>query len=173
MGNSVSENRRMKMDARPFASSRKGFNSSRAAGRISAGGWRSRITLAILAVAIQAAGVGAAESPVAKMTVSASPAAAAFRTDLVEGVMELHGRRFLLILDGVSGDPSSVGSVFGLERMREIVGPYKPVEGGWRNSFGVTVRFEPPLVVPGGTLRINIASQIYPKVSTGQGGYSQ
>ena len=127
----------------------------------------------MLTVVIQAAGVRAAESPADKMKVSASPAAALYGGNLVEGVMDFHGRGYLVILQGVSGAPSSVGLVFGLQRLREIDGPYKPTEDGWRNSFGVTIRFEPPLAIPSETLRINVASQIYPKVSTGQGGYSQ
>ena len=194
MGNSVSENRRAKMesggrtvheqlscfeprgslvmDTRLFARSRDDSDSSRAAGWIAAGGWRSWITIAMLTVVIQAAGVCAAESPAAKMKVSASPAAS-FGGSLVEGVMEFQGRRFLLILQGVSGVPSSVGLVFELQRVREIVGPYKRTEDGWRNRFGVTIRFDPPLESPSGALRIKLASQIYPKVSTGQGGYSQ
>ena len=173
MGNWVSENRRAKVRTRLFARSPDDFSSSRAAGRIAADGWRRWVTIAMLAVVIQAAGVRAAESPDAKIAVSASPAAAAFRTSLVEGLMEFHGRRFLLILQGVSGAPSSVGLVFGLQRLREIVGPYKPTAEGWRNSFGIIIRFEPPLVIPSETLGIKIASQIYPKVSTGQEGYSQ
>lgn len=174
MGNSVSENRRTKVDIRLFARSRNDSNGSHAAaGSIAAGGWRGLIPIAMLAVVIQVAGVRAAEAPVAKMAVSASPAAAQFGETLVEGVMDFQGKRYLLILQGVSGGASSVGSVFGLQRMREIVGSYKPAADGWRNGFGVTIRFEPPLSSRSGTLRINLASQIYPKVSTGQGGYSQ
>lgn len=125
---------------------------------------------AIFAASILAALAHAEESAVAKIAVSASPAASYFGERLVEGVMEFRGRRYLLTLQGVSGSASSVGSVFGLRRARDIVGPYKPAEDGLQNESGVTIRFDPPLEIRGSALQIELAARIYPKASTGQGG---
>jgi len=75
-----------------------------------------------------------------------------------------------LTLHGVSGPASSVGSVFGLRRPRDIVGPYTSTADGMRNESGITIRFEPPLETRGRTLRIELSSRVYPKASTGQRG---
>jgi hypothetical protein len=133
------------------------------------GGRRISIGAAILAAALLAGGVHAEESAVAKIAVSASPAASSLGERLVEGVMDFRGRKYLLTLQGISGPASSVASVFGLRRARDIVGPYTPAANGFRNPSGVTIRFDPPLAIREGPLQIELASRIYPKVSTGQG----
>ncbi len=84
--------------------------------------------------------------------------------------MRFRGSKYLLTLHGISGSASSVGSVFGLRRPRDIVGPYTSTADGMQNESGVTIRFEPPLETRGRTLRIELSSRVYPKASTGQGG---
>ncbi len=83
--------------------------------------------------------------------------------------MDFRGGKYLLSLQGISGPASSVGSVFGLRRARDIEGPYTQTPDGWRNQSGVTIKFDPPLAIREGQLRIDLASRIYPKASTGQG----
>jgi hypothetical protein len=133
------------------------------------GRWVSAL-VAIVVASLVAASANGEESAVAKIAVSSSPAASYFGEELVEGVMDFRGRKYLLTLQGPSGAVSSVGSVYGLHRARDVVGPYTPTADGLRNPSGVTIRFDPPLVIREGSLRIDIASRIYPKVSTGQGG---
>lgn len=125
--------------------------------------------MAMVVVSMLTGGVHGDESAAAKITISASPAASYFGERPVEGVMEFRGHKYLLTLRGISGPASSLASVFGLRRARDIVGPYTAAADGWRNSAGVTVRFDPPLAVREGSLRIELASRIYPKVSIGQG----
>ncbi len=126
--------------------------------------------MAILVAWILAGGAHAEQSAVAKIAVSASPAASYFGERLIEGVMEFRGRKYLLTLQGVSGSAASVGSVFGLRRAQDIVGPYTSTADGLRNESGVTIRFDPPLEIHRGPLHIELAARIYPKASTGQGG---
>ena len=83
--------------------------------------------------------------------------------------MDFRGQKYLLTLQGISGPASSVASVFGLRRARDIAGPYTATANGFRNPSGVTIRFDPPVKIGAGALRIDLASRIYPKVSTGQG----
>jgi hypothetical protein len=133
------------------------------------GSW-SVVALAFLAASIGAGAARGEESAVAKIAVSASPPGSHFGERLVEGVMEFRGRRYLLTLQGLGGSAASVGSVFGLRRPQDVVGPYTSGADGWRNESGVTIRFDPPLEIRDGSLRIRLASRIYPKSSTGQGG---
>jgi hypothetical protein len=125
--------------------------------------------VAILIASIVAAGATAQESAVAKITISASPSGWYFGERPVEGVMDFQGRKYLLTLQGISGPASSVASVFGLRRARDIEGPYTQAAEGLRNRSGVSIRFDPPLSIGEGPLKISIASRLYPKVSTGQG----
>src|SRR5262245_7710968 len=125
--------------------------------------------MAILAAAILAAGAHAEESGVAKIAISASPAASYVGERPIEGAMDFRGRKYLIILHGISGPASSVASAVGLRRARDIVGPYTPTADGLRNPSGVTIQFDPPLAIGEGPLRIEIESRVYPKVSTGQG----
>jgi uncharacterized protein (DUF58 family) len=126
--------------------------------------------LALLAASITARAALAEEFPVARIAVSASPPASYFGERIVEGVMEFRGRKYLLTFHGVGGSAASVGSVFGLRRPQDVVGPYTSTAKGWGNESGVTIRFDPPLEIRDGSLRIRLASRIYPKSSTGQGG---
>ncbi len=135
----------------------------------SCGGRWTWAATAVLAASILVGGVRADESAVAKIAVSASPAASYFGDRLIEGVMDFRGEKYLLTLQGISGSASSVGSVFGLRRARDIEGPYTQTPDGWRNQSGVTIKFDPPLAIREGQLRIDLASRIYPKASTGQG----
>ena len=132
-------------------------------------GWCACAAIAILVASILAGSVSAEETAVAKIAVSASPAASYFGDRLIEGVMEFRGRKYLLTLQGITGPASAVGSVFGLRRARDIAGPYTQTADGLRNQSGVIIRFDPPLVIAEGGLRIDLASRIYPKASTSQG----
>jgi hypothetical protein len=134
---------------------------------------KSRATVAAVAVlfaSIIAGGARGEESPVATVTISGSLSDSYLEERLIEGVMRFRGSKYLLTLHGISGSASSVGSVFGLRRPRDIVGPYTSTADGMRNESGVTIRFEPPLETRGRTLRIELSSRVYPKASTGQGG---
>jgi hypothetical protein len=126
--------------------------------------------LAILLASIVAGVARGKESPVATVAVSASLADSYLEERVVEGVLQFRGNKYLLTLHGVSGSASSVGSVFGLRRPRDIVGAYTSTADGMRNESGVTIRFEPPLEIRGRTLHIELSSRLYPKASTGQGG---
>src|SRR5215468_9456578 len=119
--------------------------------------------MAIVVAAILSGGAHAEESAVAKVTISASPAASYFGERLIEGVMDYRGHKYLLTLQGISGPASSVASVFGLRRARDIAGTYTPTADGLRNPSGVTMRFDPPLAIGEGQLRVELASRIYPK----------
>ena len=131
---------------------------------------RPRIAALAVLLASTLTGTAAAQQPVvATIRVTASPAGSSLGAKLVQGVLELRGARYLLTLRGVSGPASSVGSVVGLVRPRDIEGPYTATPEGLRNESGVTIRFEPPLEIRNGRLEIAVESRIYPKVSTGQG----
>jgi hypothetical protein len=136
---------------------------------ICSGGRRAAVAIAILLALILPGTIHAEETASAKITVSASPAGSYFGDRLIEGVMEFQGKKYLLTLLGTSGSAASVGSVFGLHRVRDIIGHYTATAGGLRNESGVTIRFDPPLAISGSPLHINFASRIYPKASTGQG----
>ena len=137
--------------------------------RVTRRGRRRSVALVILMAAILAAGARAEESAVATIAISASPAGSYFGERLVEGVLDFRGHKYLLRLQGVSGAASSVASVFGLRRARDIEGPYTQTADGLRNPSGVSIRFDPPISIGAGPLKIELASRIYPKVSTGQG----
>jgi hypothetical protein len=112
---------------------------------------------------------GGEQAPVAKITVSSSPAASTLGVRLVEGVMTFRGHTYLLTLRGVAATTSTVGSVSNLVRARDIEGVYRLADGELRNDASVRLRFDPPLALEAGQVEIQIASRIYPKVSTGQG----
>src|SRR5215468_11632255 len=93
---------------------------------------RLAAALAFVAASIVVADVHADETVVAKIVVSASPAASYFGERLIEGAMDFNGRKYLLTLQGVAGNVSSVASVYGLRRARDIAGPYTPTTDGLR-----------------------------------------
>jgi hypothetical protein len=135
----------------------------------SRGGARVLAMASVLLAGVVAARSGAGELPVGTIEVSASPLVAPLAERRVEGVLSFRGRRYLLDLRGVAGPASSEGSVFGLRRARDVVGPYTATAEGWRSESGAVIRFDPPLALDGGPLRIEIESRIYPKASLGQG----
>jgi len=131
----------------------------------------ARIAVALLVlVGLLATPASGGDLPVvAKITVSSSPAASTLGLRLVEGVLTFRGRKYLLTLGGTTAATSAVGTVSNLSRARDIEGIYRFVDGELHNEAGVRLRFDPPLPLRGGELQVDIASRIYPKVSTGQG----
>jgi len=118
---------------------------------------------------LAAAASGEETNAAAKIVVSSSPAASTVGLRLVEGVMTFRGQRYLLTMRGAEGATAAVGSVSNLSRVRDIEGVYRIANGELRNDAGVRLRFDPPLALQAGEVQIEIASRIYPKVSTGQG----
>jgi hypothetical protein len=112
----------------------------------------------------------AEDTPAATIKVSAAPAGGSLGGQLVRGVMSWRGRDYLLTLKGVEVPVTSVGSIRGLVRPRDIEGVFKPSEDGLRNTSDVTVVFDPPLSLEAGRLEISVLSAVQPKVSTGTPG---
>lgn len=107
------------------------------------------------------------DAPVATIKLSSATAGSSLGS-LVEGVMTFRGYDYLLTLRGVEQSAKSVGSVHGLVRSRDISGTYKPSDdGGLHNAAGVTIHFDPPIVVGAHGLEIELMSRRSPKVSTG------
>ena len=84
--------------------------------------------------------------------------------------MSFRGHDYLLTLRGVEESARTVGSVRGLLRPRDIEGTFEPSDEGLRNASGVTIRFDPPLVLRAGGLEIELSSRRNPKPSSGQPG---
>jgi hypothetical protein len=106
------------------------------------------------------------EAPVATIRVSSATSGSSFGR-LVEGVMSFRGNDYLLRLRGVTEPVTTVGSVHGLLRPRDIEGVFEPTDQGLRNAAGVTVRFDPPLSLGAGRLEIEVSSRMHPKISGG------
>jgi hypothetical protein len=123
----------------------------------------------VLALLLATPGRAGEENVVARIAVSSSPAASTLGLSVVEGVMTFRGRDYLLTLRGAAASSSSVGSVSGLRRARDIEGYFRVEDGALLNESGVRVVFDPPLQIVDGRLQILVASRIYPRVSTGQG----
>jgi hypothetical protein len=136
---------------------------------VGAGGRRQSAGVAFLIASLLTPGANAQGSAVAKIAISASPTGTYFGERPVEGVMDFRGSKYLLTLQGISGSASSIASVFGLRRARDIEGPYTQTADGLHNPSGVRIRFDPPVSIGEGPLKISLASRLYPKVSTGQG----
>ena len=81
--------------------------------------------------------------------------------------MSFRGHDYLLRLRGVTEPATTVGSVYGLLRPRDIVGLFEPADQGLRNASGVTSRFDPPLPIGAAGLEIEVSSRMQPKVSGG------
>ena len=109
-------------------------------------------------------------TPDATITVSSSTAGSALGLTLVEGVLRLRGKVYLLTLRGAQPAAACTGKVYALGQARDVEGSYKPTESGLRNERGVTIVFDPPLDLPGGQLQVDLSSRVYPKASTGQRG---
>lgn len=110
------------------------------------------------------------EAPVATIKVSSATSGSSLGGRLVEGVMHFRGHDYLLTLRGVMESASTVGSVYGLLRPRDIEGVFQPSDQGLRNASGVTIRFDPPLSLGAAGLEIEVSSRFNPKVSGGQPG---
>jgi len=125
------------------------------------------VSSALLLLLLLNVGTSADEAAVATIRVSAAPAAGSLSGQLVRGVMSWRGHDYLLTLKGVAAPVTSVGSVRGLVRPRDIEGVFKPSEDVLRNTSDVTVVFDPPLSLEAGRLEIVVLSALQPKVSTG------
>ena len=86
---------------------------------------------------------------------------------LVEGRMRFRDADYLLALRGLAQSANSTGTVWGLHRTRDIEGHYQASDQGFRNSAGVTIRFDPPLVLEKDRLEIELLSRRTPKASQG------
>jgi hypothetical protein len=107
------------------------------------------------------------EAPVATIRVSSATSGSSLGGRLVEGVMRFRGHDYLLRLRGVTESATTLGSVYGLLRPRDIEGLFKPSDQGLRNASAVTIRFDPPLSIGASGLEIEVSSRIQPKVSGG------
>ena len=107
------------------------------------------------------------DAPVATIRVSSATAGSHLGGSLVQGVMRFRDREYLLTLRGVAHSATSVGSVTGLVRPRDIDGAFDASDQGLRNASGVVIRFDPPLSLEEGGLEIELSSRIHPKVSGG------
>src|SRR5262245_3875983 len=106
-------------------------------------------------------------APVATIKVSSATAGSGLSGRLVEGRMRFRDADYLLALRGLAQSANSIGSVWGLERSRNIEGHYQASDQGFRNSAGVTIRFDPPLVLEKDRLEIELLSRRTPKASQG------
>jgi hypothetical protein len=123
--------------------------------------------IAALGVTLVGARASADEAPVATITVTSATSGSSLGK-LVEGVMRYRDRQYVLVLRGVAQATTSRGSVFGMQRPKEIEGIFRPVGGVLRNSSGVTIRFEPALSLEKNALEIEISGGLQPKISRGQ-----
>lgn len=110
---------------------------------------------------------GPGDAPVATIKVSSATSGSSLGGRLVEGVMSFRGHEYILTLRGVEESARSVGAVRGLLRARDIAGVFEPSDQGLRNASGVTIRFDPPLVLGPRGLEIEVASRRNPKMSSG------
>ena len=128
------------------------------------------VASALLLLFLLSVAARADEAAVATIKVSSAPAGGSLSGQLVRGVMSWRGHDYLLTLRGVAVPVTSVGSVRGLVRPRDIEGVFKPSQDGMRNTSNVTIVFDPPLSLEAGRLEINVLSALQPKVSTGTPG---
>ena len=107
------------------------------------------------------------DTAVATIKVTSATAGSSLSGRLVEGVMSFRGHDYLLTLRGLAKSVTSVGSVRGLLRARDIEGVFVPTDQGLRNGSGVTIAFDPPLSLEANRLEIEVSSRRSPKVSGG------
>lgn len=107
-----------------------------------------------------------ARTPDATITVSSSTAASALGFTLVEGVLRHRDKVYRLALRGAQPTADSTGMVYGLGQARDIEGSYKAAKDGLRNERGVTIVFDPPLDLPGGSTS---SRRQQPRLSEGLG----
>lgn len=122
---------------------------------------------ALLLMLMLGASARAEDAPVATIKISSATSGSSLAGRHVEGLMRYRGNDYLLTLHGVERSAPSVGSVRGLVRSRDIAGTYQASDQGLRNASGVTIVFDPPLVVGERGLEIELTSRRTPKVSTG------
>jgi hypothetical protein len=103
----------------------------------------------------------------AKIVVSSATAGSSLGGRLVEGRMTFREREYLLRLHGLAQSANTTGTVYGLLRPRDVAGVYEHADGSFRNAAGVTIRFDPPIVLEKDRLEVEVASRIQPKVSGG------
>jgi hypothetical protein len=127
---------------------------------------RLAATLALLALLLPVS-ARSDDAPVATIRVTSATAGSSLGGSLVEGVMRFRDRDYLLTLHGVKTSVTSLGSVSGLLRPRDIEGVFKPANGALKNASDVTIRFVPPLSLEAGSLEIEISGGMQPKVSRG------
>jgi hypothetical protein len=106
-------------------------------------------------------------APVATIKVTSATAGSSLSGRLVEGRMHFRDADYLLALRGLAQSANSTGTVWGLHRTRDIEGHYQPSDQGFRNSAGVTIRFDPPLVLEKNQLEIELLNRRTPKASQG------
>jgi hypothetical protein len=128
---------------------------------------RSFASVALLALLLTFCAGPPGDAPVATIKVSSATSGSHLGGRLVEGLMSFRGNEYILTLRGVEESAQSVGSVRGLLRARDIEGFFKPSDQGLSNASGVTILFDPPLVLGPNGLEIEVASRRSPKVSTG------
>jgi hypothetical protein len=130
---------------------------------------RSLLAVAIFGVALLASPPADSKdpAPVATIKVSSATAGSSLGGRLVEGRMHFRDADYLLALRGLAQSANSTGSVWGLESSRDIEGHYQASDQGFRNSAGVTIRFDPPLVLEKIQLEIELTSRRTPKASQG------
>jgi hypothetical protein len=130
------------------------------------------LAAAIFSVALLASAPAGSKdpAPVATIEVTSATAGSSLSGRLVEGRMHFRDADYLLALRGLAQSANSIGSVWGLVRARDIEGHYQPSDQGFRNSAGVTIRFDPPLVLEKDRLEIEVTSRKTPKISDGSRG---
>ena len=129
--------------------------------------WLAESFFRLLLPLLLTASAWAEEPVVATIKVSSATAGSSLGGRLVEGLMQFRDADYLLTLRGLAKSATSTGSVRGLVRPRDIEGFFEPTEQGLRNSAGVTIQFDPPLVLERDRLQIEVSSRRTPKISGG------
>ena len=111
----------------------------------------------------------AADAPDAVIVVTSATAGSSIG-QLVQGRMRYRDHDYLLTLRGVATPETSRGSVYGLQKTRDIQGTFRVSGDVLRNASGVTIRFEPPLRVKEDRVEIELEGLMHPKNTPGQGG---
>lgn len=106
----------------------------------------------------------------ATLVISGSTMGSALGLALVEGMLHYRGKTYLLSIRGAAPTSDSTGKVYALGAARNIEGIYQPGDGGLRNDRGVTIVFDPPLVLTGRQLQVDLSTRMHPKGSSGQRG---
>jgi hypothetical protein len=132
-------------------------------------GRRSALASALLA-GLLAAHCARGEAPVATIHVSSATSGSSLSAELVQGEMTFRDGEYVVALRGVATPVRSVGTAQNLVRARDVHGVFEPSGGELRSRSGVTLRFDPPLVLTEGRLEIELLNRKTPKVSSGHPG---